>query len=134
MSRMLRKNDCVPAGTLAQLIAGDNPSPVATPGAAWLNLTGISAPSANPETVNVIAGAAGGAPRCPAGCWAASGIATVAAIDAATNRILFRILLLLLVRIVRRTHAEYYSKEDHKQPPFRSRRQRFSIAAASGAQ
>src|SRR3954451_7711445 len=64
MSRMLRKKDCVPAGTLAQLMAGDNPSPVATPGAAWLNFTGIDPPSANPSTVIVIGGAAGAPPRC----------------------------------------------------------------------
>src|SRR4051794_41931179 len=76
MSRMLRKKDCVPAGTLVQLIAGDSPSPVATPGAAWLNFTGMSAPSANPATVTVIAGAAGAAgaaPRCPAGARGGGG-------------------------------------------------------------
>src|SRR5476649_1167293 len=81
-SCMLRKNDRVPAGTLAQLIAGDSPSPVATPGAAWLNFTGTSAPSANPATVNVIAGAGGG-------CWAANGITMSAAIIEATKQILF---------------------------------------------
>jgi len=86
MSRMLRKNDCVPAGTLVQLIAGDSPSPVATPGAAWLNFTGTSPPSGNPVTVNVIAGAAGAAPR----CCAASGIAARAAIAEITNHIPFR--------------------------------------------
>src|SRR5476651_1108826 len=84
MSCMLRKNDCVPAGTLAQLIAGDKPSPVATPGAAWLNFTGTSPPSGNPATVNVIAGAAGAAPR----CWAAIGIAMNTAIVETTNHIL----------------------------------------------
>jgi len=31
---MWRKKLCVPLGTLAQLIAGDVPSPAATPGAA----------------------------------------------------------------------------------------------------
>src|SRR5579862_2229580 len=59
MSCMLRKKLWVPAGALAQLIAGDVPSPTATPGAAWLNLTGIWPPSGNPEMVRVIAGAAG---------------------------------------------------------------------------
>src|SRR5579883_961672 len=58
---MWRKKLCVPAGALAQLIAGDVPSPGATPGAAWLNLTGIRPPSANPGMVSVIAGEAGGA-------------------------------------------------------------------------
>src|SRR5438552_14675732 len=80
MSRMLRKSDRVPAGTLAQLMAGDNPSPVATPGAAWLNFTGTSPPSGNPATVRVMAGAVGAAPRCPPGAWAARGIATSRAI------------------------------------------------------
>jgi hypothetical protein len=59
MSRMFRTNDCVPGGVFVHDIAGDVPSPGATPGAAWLNLTGICPPSANPETVNVIGGAAG---------------------------------------------------------------------------
>src|SRR5204863_9739045 len=71
---MFRKNDCVPAGGFAQLIAGDSPSPVATPGAACVNFTGISLPSGNPATVSVIAGAGGAAgapPRCPPGCWPA---------------------------------------------------------------
>src|SRR5471032_837912 len=81
MSCMLRKNDCVPAGALAQLIAGDNPSPVATPGAAWLYFTGTSPPSGNPSTVIVITGAAAGAaPR----CCAAIGIAARTATDEAT--------------------------------------------------
>src|SRR6185503_6450634 len=71
---MLRKNDCVPAGGFVQLMAGDKPSPVATPGAAWVNFTGMSPPSGNPETVSVIGGAAGAPPpRCPPGCCAASG-------------------------------------------------------------
>jgi hypothetical protein len=34
MSCMWRKKLCVPTGTLAQFIAGDVPSPTATPGAA----------------------------------------------------------------------------------------------------
>src|SRR5476651_2122191 len=87
---MLRKNERVPAGTLAQLIAGDNPSPVATPVAAWLNFTGTSPPSGNPETVSVIAGAAGAAPRCPAGCWASTVIAASTAIIETTSAILVR--------------------------------------------
>jgi hypothetical protein len=62
---MFNTNDCVPAGTFAHEIAGDVPSPGATPGAAWLNRTGTSAPSANPETVSVIAGGGGVPPRCP---------------------------------------------------------------------
>ena len=66
MSRMLRKNDCVPAGTLVQVIAGDVPSPGAAPSAAWLNLTGIWPPSGKPAMLIVIGGAAGAgaAPRC----------------------------------------------------------------------
>src|SRR5262245_32549098 len=56
---MWRKKLCVPAGALAQFIAGDVPSPAATPGAAWLNLTGIRPPSGNPEMVRVIADEAG---------------------------------------------------------------------------
>src|SRR5262252_9589695 len=55
MSCMFSTNDCVPAGTLLHEIAGDNPSPVATPGAAWLFFTGIGPPSAKPATVIVIA-------------------------------------------------------------------------------
>src|SRR5258708_20490272 len=82
---MLRKNACVPAGALIQLTAGDSPSPVATPGAAWLNFTGTSPPSGNPATVNVIAGAAGAAPRCPAGCCAARDTAASRAIIDTTN-------------------------------------------------
>src|SRR5512134_2660314 len=63
---MFNTNDCVPAGTFVQLIAGDVPSPGAAPGAAWLNFTGICPPSGNPLTVIVIGGplAAGAAPRC----------------------------------------------------------------------
>src|SRR5215471_13938419 len=56
---MWRKKLCVPAGALAQFIAGEVPSPAATPGAAWLNLTGIRPPSGNPEMVRVIADEAG---------------------------------------------------------------------------
>src|SRR5690348_14202536 len=70
---MFKKNDCVPGGGFVQLIAGDSPSPVATPGAAWVNLTRMSPPSGKPATVNVIAGAAGAPPRCPPGCCAAIG-------------------------------------------------------------
>src|ERR1700730_2511317 len=84
MSCMLRKYDCVPAGTLVQLIAGDNPSPVATPGAAWLYFTGTSPPSGNPSTVNIMAGAAGAVPR----CCAAVGIAASSVIDETTNHLL----------------------------------------------
>src|SRR5580765_8401202 len=103
MSRMLRKKDCVPGGTFTQLIAGDRPSPVATPGAAWLNFTGISAPSANPATVKVRAGAAGAAaaPRCPAGCCAANGITASKASVETTNHVPGRIQLLLLPSIRR---------------------------------
>src|SRR6185436_9335306 len=72
---MLSTKVCVPAGTLAQAIAGDVPSPGAAPGAAWLNFTGMSAPSANPVTVSVIAGAAGAPPRWPAGDCAINGTA-----------------------------------------------------------
>src|SRR5580704_3608064 len=84
MSCMLRKNDCVPAGTLVQLIAGDNPSPGATPGAAWLYFTVTSPPSGNPSTVKVIAGAAGAAGAAPR-CCAAVGIVTNSIIDERTN-------------------------------------------------
>src|SRR5215470_4723137 len=56
MSCMFSTNDCVPAGTFVHVIAGDNPSPVATPGAAWLYFTGICPPSAKPATVIVIGG------------------------------------------------------------------------------
>src|SRR5580704_4931301 len=82
MSCMLRKNDRVPGGMLVQLIGGDNPSPVATPGAAWLYFTGTSPPSGNPSTVNIMAGAAG-APRCCAGI----GIAASSVIDETTNHV-----------------------------------------------
>src|SRR3954452_14860805 len=92
MSRMLRKKDCVPAGTLVQLIAGDSPSPVATPGAAWLNFNGMSAAAGNPATVKVSAGAAGAAARCPAGGCAAAGIAASRAIVDTHNPIVFRML------------------------------------------
>src|SRR6185436_14899892 len=64
MSCMFSTNDCVPAGTFVQVIAGDSPSPTATPGAAWLYFTGICPPSENPATVMVIGGAAGAPPRC----------------------------------------------------------------------
>jgi hypothetical protein len=78
MSRMLSTNDCVPAGTFAQLIAGDVPSPGAAPSAAWLYFTGIWPPSGNPATVRVIAGAAGPParwpPRCPGACAASAAI------------------------------------------------------------
>ena len=48
------------------MIAGDVPSPGATPGAAWLNFTGICPPSANPATVSVMGGPAGpGMPAAP---------------------------------------------------------------------
>src|SRR5688572_16263589 len=64
---MLSTKDSVPAGGLAQLIAGEVPSPGAAPSAAWLNFTGISPPSGNAGIVNVMAGplAAGAPPRCP---------------------------------------------------------------------
>src|SRR5215475_4633724 len=68
---MFRTNDCVPAGALVQLIAGDSPSPVATPGAACVNLTGTSPPSGNPATVSVMGAAGGAPPRCAPGCGAA---------------------------------------------------------------
>ena len=89
MSCMFRKNDCVPAGTLVQLIAGDSPSPVATPGAAWLNFTGTSPPSGNPGDRQRHA------PEPPArrravraGCCAASGTAASTAIIETTNSVL----------------------------------------------
>src|SRR6188508_1054960 len=74
---MFSTNDCVPAGTFVQLMAGDVPSPGAAPGAAWLNFTGISPPSGKPCTVSTIAGAGGVAPAAgaapAAGCCAAAG-------------------------------------------------------------
>src|SRR6478672_5876507 len=84
-SCMFRKNDCVPAGGFVQLIAGESPSPVATPGAACVNFTGISAPSAKPTTVSVIGGAAGAPPRCPPGCCAAIGTKASTVIIETTN-------------------------------------------------
>src|SRR5947208_2365017 len=75
MSCMFSMKDCVPAGAFIQLMAGDFPSPGATPSAAWLYFTGICPPSGNPAMVIVIggpAGAAGAAPRCPPGACAAS--------------------------------------------------------------
>src|SRR5262249_12232106 len=51
---MLSTNDCVPAGAFAHVIAGERPSPGATPAAAWLNFTGICPPSGKPATVIVI--------------------------------------------------------------------------------
>ena len=86
MSCMFRKNDWVPAGAFVQLIAGDSPSPVATPGAAWLNFTGISPPSGNPATVSVIGGAAGAAAaRLTARRLRRQGQRRQAAIDVTTN-------------------------------------------------
>src|SRR6185503_8228713 len=72
---MFSTKDCVPGGTLPQLIAGEVPSPGAAPGAAWLNLTGICPPSGKPVTVSVIAGGGGAPPRCPPGAWAAAAAA-----------------------------------------------------------
>ena len=95
MSCMLRKNDCVPAGTFAHVMAGDSPSPVATPGAAWLYFTGTSPPSGNPSTVMVITGAAAAAGAAPR-CCAAVGIAASNAMDEATNQVRVCILLLLI--------------------------------------
>src|SRR4029078_9501825 len=93
MSRRLRTKDCVPAGTLAQLIAGDVPSPGAAPGAAWLNFTGIWPPSGNPVTVNVMAGPARRAARRPR-FWAVRGIALSRTIET-TNQSAVRMLFLL---------------------------------------
>ena len=95
MSRMLRKNDCVPAGTLAQLIAGDSPSPVATPGAAWLNFTGIAAVGKSADRQRHRRSRRRrrrAAPR----CWAsaATGIAMSTAIVETTNHIVLRMLFL----------------------------------------
>src|SRR5690348_7864444 len=75
---MFSTNDCVPAGTFVHVIAGDSPSPGATPGAAWLYFTGIWPPSGNPATVIVIAGAAGAPPAC---CIAAAAAAMTTNID-----------------------------------------------------
>src|SRR4051794_38591019 len=96
MSCMLRKNDCVPAGTLVQVMAGDVPSPGATPSAAWLNRTGMGPPSGNPATVMVIGGAAaaGAAPR----CCAAIGIAMITVKIETTSPRPARMLLLLALR------------------------------------
>src|SRR4051812_50013241 len=56
---MFSTNDWVPGGTFPQWIAGDVPPPGSAPGADWVNFNGISLPSEKPETVSVIAGAAG---------------------------------------------------------------------------
>src|SRR2546430_5870479 len=97
MSCMLRTNDCVPAGELAQLIAGDVPSPGAAPSAAWLYFTGISPPSGNAAMVNVMAGppAAGAPPRCPPRSCAATEIAMSGMIVETKNHRRVRILSLL---------------------------------------
>src|SRR5689334_21292768 len=98
---MFRKNDWVPAGGLVQLIAGDNPSPVATPGAACVNLIGMSAPSANPETVSVIGGAAAAPPRCPAaGCCAARDTEASSAIVKAADALVGLMTPLLIPEII----------------------------------
>src|SRR5256885_8078111 len=94
---MWRTNDCVPAGTFAQLIAGDVPSPGAAPSAAWLNFTGIWPPSGKPETVKVIAGAAGAPARCPVCARAATGIATDRTLIETTNHCTALMLLLLIL-------------------------------------
>src|SRR4051812_50162014 len=69
---MFSTNDWVPGGTFPQWSAGDVPPPGSAPGADWVNFNGISLPSEKPETVSVIAGAAGRgagwaarAARCP---------------------------------------------------------------------
>src|SRR5688572_1752723 len=85
---MFSTNDCVPAGTFVQLIAGEVPSPGAAPAAAWLNRTGISPPSGKPCTVSTIAGAGGAAP--PAGCCAAAGSASNALRAIAFAKVLIR--------------------------------------------
>src|SRR3954468_5742244 len=64
---MFSTNDCVPGGTFPQWIAGDVPPPGSAPGADWVNFNGISLPSEKPETVSVIAGAAGRAAGWAAG-------------------------------------------------------------------
>src|SRR5882672_90360 len=99
---MLRTKDCVPAGGLAQVIAGEVPSPGAAPSAAWLNFTGISPPSGNPATVIVMAGLlAGGGPLRWLGPFtvlgfAAMGIPTISVIIDARSIRPFRILFLLI--------------------------------------
>src|ERR1044072_670224 len=97
MSRMLRTNDCVPAGTFAHLIACAGPSPGAAPSAAWLNFAGVGPASGSPETVRVIAGAAGAPARCPACARAATGIATDRTLIETTNHSLALMLLLLIM-------------------------------------
>src|SRR5919198_489820 len=92
MSRMLRTNDCVPAGTFVQLIAGEVPSPGAAPGAAWLNFTGISPPSGNAAMVIVMAGPPGAPLRWPRSC-AATGSDISATTIETTNHCRHRILL-----------------------------------------
>src|SRR5687768_10248989 len=82
MSRILRTNDWVPAGVPVQVMAGDVPPPGAASGAAWVNLTGMSSPSANPATVKTMGAAAGPAARC-----AASGNAASNASDEAANHL-----------------------------------------------
>src|SRR5688572_18444179 len=90
---MFSTNDCVPAGTFVQVMAGDVPSPGAAPGAAWLNFTGISPPSGKPCTVRTMAGAGGAAPAAGAapGCCAAAG-------SAATNPLTTIIAIVLMLK------------------------------------
>src|SRR5262245_19544792 len=93
----------VPAGALAQLIAGDVPSRGAAPSAAWLNLTGIWPPSGNPGIVSVMGRAAGAAPRWPPRSCAAIGSATSITIDDTMNDRPGCMSFLLEVRV--RAHA-----------------------------
>ena len=81
MSRMFSTKLWVPAGTFVQVMAGESPSPVATPGAAWLNFTGNWPPSGKPATVSTIGAAgAGAAPRCcaPSGLVMTTTVSTAA--------------------------------------------------------
>src|SRR5580704_2396234 len=81
MSCTLSTNDRVPTGAFDHVIAGDRPSPAATPGAAWVYFTGIVPPSGNPATVIVIGDVP---PGCCAGAFA---VASRTMADAVENRV-----------------------------------------------
>src|SRR4051812_26966764 len=113
MSCMLRTKLCVPAGTLDQLIAGEVPSPGATPGAAWLNFTGIWPPSGNPAIVIVIGGAAGAAaPRCPPrSCAVADAETSQAAVTGNVSRSEVRRMRMLVLVSVESSHISWGSSD-----------------------
>src|SRR3954470_19307054 len=98
MSCMFRTKLCVPGGVLVHVMAGESPSPVATPGAACVYFTGIWPPSLNPATVIVIGGGAAGAPP-PPRCWAFSDTTVAQAVISRTAICIVRMLFLSRVSI-----------------------------------